>query len=151
MRTERGILLIEILLIICLVMAAIVPTMDLIMHSGKTVEFNQERAVAQILASQVIERFRGESFEFLVDNFATDDGGTETIRKDFLLNLMAAHASGNHKRLYGRFTRTARFTEVIPGCMGTLECRLLWTDNGGSEKTYRMATVVRNGAYHHGK
>ena len=143
--------LIEMLLVLCLVMAALFQIHNLITTTGRTVGFNDDRARAHLLASHIIERFRAESFEGLVEHLNGYDQGRQAIADDALLGLVHGLQTEGSDTLFARYHREVSFEETVHGLYGTLTCRITWADNQRVEHEYLLSTIIRNGAYHHGK
>ena len=75
---DRGVSLAELLIIMLVVACAIVPIYTLMTENARQVSFNADHAVAQILASQVFERYRYERYEDMVAQFPTPEAGKNT-------------------------------------------------------------------------
>ena len=41
--------------------------------------------------------------------------------------------------------------ELVPGLMGSLTCRVTWTNNQGQPREHVSKIIIRNKRYHHGR
>jgi len=149
--SRYGVSLTELLIVVLVAAVALVPIFGLISGNLRTVSFNQDRATAQIMATQVIERFRHEHYESLKTNFTSFESGTTTITSDEILPMLLFGLPGKDERLYRKFKREAIFVEEIPGLLGQFIVSVTWKNNQSKDCEIKMATMIRNVEFHDGK
>jgi hypothetical protein len=134
----RGVSLTELLIVVLVVAAALVPIFGLLSSN----------------ATHVIERFRYERYPWLVQRFASPATGAAEIKADSVLNelfILPAEIPEPMQRLYFRFQREAWVQEVEPGHLAKFLVRVTWKNNQRQDCSFETATFVRNREYHHGK
>ena len=146
-----GIGLAEIMVVVLIAAVALVPVFGLLSSNARHVSFNQDRAVARILATQVIERYRLETFGFLRRNFSSFQQGADTIESDDVLVQLFFDLPEKTEGLYRKFTREAQFTETIPGLLGEFTCRVSWTNNQGKRREQVSTVLLKSPDFHYGK
>lgn len=151
MRRGAGVSLVEILVVVLVVAGALIPIFGLMTSNARQVSFNSDRAVALILATQVVERYRHERFSDLETLFATPESGAAALQGDPVLNELAMGIPEAMESLYFKFTRVAWFELIEPGLLGKLVVKVTWTSNQGQYHELVHPTLVRNEEYHHGK
>ena len=120
---RRGVSLVEILLTLLLVSLALIPIFGMIQHGTRQTRFNEEHAVAALLAAQVIERFRGEPLEWIGSNLREEK--SEPIDSDPLLTPRADPDAQGFVKLLEGFRRTVR-CEDGPAGTRILIARVRW-------------------------
>ncbi len=153
MRTvsRQGVSLTELAIIVLVVAVALVPIFGLLSSNTRQVSFNIDRATAQIMASQVIERYRYEEYEIMQNKFMTPEMGQQTIEEDLLLSELLLEIPEEFEGLYRKFKREAVFVEEAPGLLGSFTVTVRWTNNQRQERELTSATMIRNTKYHYGK
>lgn len=147
---QNGLSLTELMVVLVIISIAIIPIFGLLSENTRQVAFNQDRAVAQMMASHVIERYRYEQFDSLFAKFTTPEVGAATIAADMVLNELVIGIPEHMERLYFKFKREAWFEEIHPGLSAKFVCRVTWTNSQRQDKELTMTTIIRNKRYHHG-
>lgn len=151
-KTNRfGVSLTELLIVVLVAAVSLVPIFGLISGNSRTVSFNQDRATAQILATQIIERFRHQQYKALMTGFSSYDAGATTIISDDVLAMLILGLSEKDERLYRKFKREAIFVEQMSGLLGQFMVKVTWKNNQNKECEVKMATMIRNVEFHDGK
>lgn len=145
MDSRRGVTLVEILLVLLLLGTALFPLMTLMSGSRRQTAFNLDRSMAQILATQVLERYRHHEPAYLVAAFATAETGEATIAADpVLAELAAVLTSSPNPRTAGllrRFRRQATVERLPDQALARFTVRVTWKDTGGGEHDLVCATL----------
>jgi len=150
-RDHRAVSLAEILIIVLVVAVAIIPLYTLMTENARQVSFNADRAMALIMAQQIIERYRHERYDFVKAAFAGRAAGKATIDSDDILNELFMNLPDNMQSFYFKFTREAEFVEIAPNLEGMLTVYVNWTNNQRKQRGIRIMTVMRNPDYHAGQ
>jgi len=148
---RQGVSLTELLIVLLVAAVALIPIFGLISGNSQSVAFNQDRATAQILATQVIERFRHEEFSALMAGFSSFEDGGSTIFNDPVLPMLLFDLPDKDFRLYQKFKREALFIEEMPGLLGQFTVKVSWKNSQSQEREIVMATMFRNVEFHDGK
>lgn len=141
----------ELLIVVLVAAVALIPIFGLLSGNSRTVSFNQDRAAAQIMATQVVERFRHNNFNALKEDFVSYEKGAETIVNDDVLAMLLFGLDPKDERLYRKYRREALFVEEIPGLLGQFIVRVHWKNNQSKDCEVKMATMIRNVEFHDGK
>ena len=149
--SRSGVSLTELLIVVLVAAVALIPIFGLLSGNSRTVSFNQDRAAAQILATQVVERFRHGTFTTLKSNFISFESGAQSILNDDVLAMLLLGLEPKDERLYRKFRREAIFVEEIPGLLGQFIVRVTWKNNQSKDCEVKMATMIRNVEFHDGK
>lgn len=146
-----GVSLTELLIVVLVAAVSLVPIFGLISGNSRSVSFNQDRATAQVLATQIIERFRHQQYKQLKTDFLSYESGSTTIVSDDVLAMLLLGLPEKDERLYRKFKREAIFVEEIPGLLGQFMVRVTWQNNQNKDSAVKMATMIRNVEFHDGK
>ena len=148
---RNGISLTEILIVVFIAAVALIPIFGLLSNNARQVSFNQDRAVAQILAVQVLERFKHETFDELRTNFSTYEAGANYIANDDVLVQLMFDLPEKTEALYRKFTREAIFIEEVPNHFGQLSCKVTWKNNQRQDRGFTWSIKIRNVDFQYGK
>ena len=146
-----GLSLSEVLIVVFIAAVALIPIFGLLSNNARQVSFNQDRAVAQIVAMQVLERFKHETFEELRNNFPTFEAGANYISNDDVLVQLMFDLPEKTEALYRKFHREAMFTENVPNHLGQLTCRVTWKNNQRQDRIFTWSIKIRNVDFQYGK
>jgi hypothetical protein len=146
-----GVSLTELLIVVLVAAVCLIPIFGLISGNSRTVSFNQDRAAAQVMATQVIERFRHQQYKALISGFSSFETGATTIISDDVLAMLLLGLPGKDERLYRKFKREAVFVEQMKGLLGQFIVKVTWLNNQNQDCEVRMATMIRNVEFHDGK
>jgi len=149
-RHIAGFGLTEVLIALLVVAVAIVPIYGLLTSNARQVAFNQDRAVAQILATQVLERYRYVPYEELVTAFSTFESGKaviggDTVLQDLMVELVDEPGA---EGMYRRYGREAMAEELVPGQAVQFTVRVTWKNSQGQDRVYEWRTLIRNTEWH---
>lgn len=125
----RGASLVEVSLTVLILAVALIPIFSLVNAGTRQVRFNEEHAVATLLASHIIERFRDEPPDWLAANLAGPS--PDVIRDDDLLTPRDEPEASDFVKLLSAFERTVQFEPGPAGeSGGTLVARIRWRPPG---------------------
>lgn len=143
MRRHAGFSLLEVLLATCVLVLALLPIINLTVENTRKTRFNRERSIAFLLASQVLERFRGEPFVALKANLADAAAGASKIEADPLLTPAASDAQPGYLALVAPFDRSVVFEpEGSDPRRGKLRALVKWQRDQAEPGSVELSTVV---------
>mgnify|MGYP001544815473 CR=1 FL=1 len=144
MANRRGLGLVEVLITLLLMGIAIIPIFGMFTGNVRHVAFNGERAIAQMLAQQVIERYRYERVDYLRKTFSHSESSKLVLANDPLLNNLLADES--FKKAAASFSRSLLFLpmEGHERC-GQLVCKVSWKAGQKRESQLFLKTIVYDG------
>lgn len=120
---RSGVSLVEIVLALLLVSLALIPIFSLIQSGTRQTRFNEEHAIATLLAVQVLERFRGEPLEWLGAELANERG--DLIESDPVLTPPDDPDAAGWRQILAGYRRSVR---CVAGERGTrvLIAKVTW-------------------------
>ncbi len=141
----------EVLVAVLIVAFALVPILGLLSGNTRQVAFNQDSSVAQLLATQVLERYRYEDYGYLLEKFSSLEAGKSVIESDELLSSITEDLPPAAESLYGKFERYAVFKETVPGLRGVFEVVVKWKNMSGRDNSLKLRAVLYNREFHAGE
>ena len=139
---RSGLGLVEVLFTLLLMGIALVPIFGMFTGNVRHVAFNADRAMAQMLAQQVIERYRLETVDYLAKTFPDLEGSDAILAKDPLLaNVLTVDE--DFAKAATNFTRQLQFIPMDGHrrC-GQLICRVSWRVQNKRECEMYLKTVL---------
>ena len=145
MVNRQGLGLVEVLITLLLMGIAIIPIFGMFTGNVRQVAFNGERAIAQALAQQVIERYRYERLDYLKKSFSDYESSKLLLTSDPLL-VSLLNADDGFKRAAAPFSRSLLFVPMDGHrrC-GQLVCRVSWKAGQKRESELFLKTIVYDG------
>mgnify|MGYP001556575168 CR=1 FL=1 len=145
MVNRQGLGLVEVLITLLLMGIAIIPIFGMFTGNVRHVAFNGERAIAQMLAQQVIERYRYEGLDYLKKSFSDYESSKLVLAHDPLLNSLLNTDEG-FKKAAAPFSRSLMFIpmEGHHRC-GQLICRVSWRAGQKRDSELFLKTIVCDG------
>jgi type II secretory pathway pseudopilin PulG len=143
MRRQAGFSLLEVLLATCVLVLALLPIVNLTIENTRKTRFNRERSLAFLLATQVLERYRGEPFAALKGGLADASAGASKIEADALLTPPASDAPPGYLALVAPFDRSVVFEpEPSEPRKGRLRAVVKWQRDQAEPGSVELSTVV---------
>ncbi len=141
---RSGLGLVEVLFTLLLLSLAIIPIFGMLSGNVQHVAFNSDRAVAQMLAQQVMERYRFESTDYLRKSFSQESDSQSVLANDSLLNHVLKQDE-SFAKYSQRYARKVLFESTDESC-GKLICTVTWESKGRkSELSLRTFVYDKGG------
>lgn len=140
---RRGLALLEVLLATCVLVLALLPLVNLSVENTRKTRFNRERSLAFLLATQVLERYRGEPFAALVAGLPNAAAGAAKIEADALLTPPAGSAPAGYLALVAPFDRSVLFeVDAAEPRRGRLRAAVKWQREQTEPGSVELSTVI---------
>jgi hypothetical protein len=132
-----------VLLATCVLVLALLPIVNLTVQNTRKTRFNRERSLAHLLATQVLERYRGESFQALKGGMGDAAAGAAKIEADELLTPPQSADTAGYLALIAPFDRSAVLeVDATQPRRGRLKAIVKWQREQTDPGSVELSTVV---------
>ena len=143
---HRGFSMMEVLVIVAVVGLGLLPILTLFSQTAKRVSYNEDMAVANLWAVQLIERHRMVPFNTLKDRFSSPIDALTLLDSDLILSSWWQNSPMTEKsrRFLKQYDVSLVFEpdSIYPDFLGQLVCRVSWKNKQGVEHREERVLLV---------
>ena len=143
---NRGVSLIEILVIVAIITSGLLPVFSLFSETAKRVSLNEDIVIANLWAVQLIERYRMVSFEKLQARFSSPVDAPSLLVTDPILNdwWNEDPMTDKSRCFLQQFEVSLVFVpnELYPDRLGKLLCTVSWHNKQGKVRNQERILLV---------
>lgn len=136
---SAGFSLVEVSLAVVIMALALIPVVSMIISSTRQTRFNEDQALAALLAGQLLERYRDEPLDWLAANL--HEGAADRIAGDPVLSPGEDVLGQEYMRHVAAFERRVTY-HAKDGGTGLLVAEVRWRERGGAPRSVVEKLIV---------
>lgn len=136
---SAGVSLVEVSLAVVIMALALIPVASMIIAGTRQTRFNEDQALAALLAGQILERYRDEPADWLAENLR--EPAADRIARDPELSPRGDVLGQEYMRYVSTFERLVTY---VPkgGASGVLIAEVRWRERGGTPRKVVEKLIV---------
>lgn len=136
---SAGFTLVEVSLAVVIMALALIPVASMIISSTRQTRFNEDQALAALLAAQILERYRDEPLDWLAANLR--EPAPDRIAGDPALSPRGDVLGQEYMRYVDTFERHVTYVPK-DGATGVLVAEVRWRERGGAARAVVEKLIV---------